>query len=150
MLHVMSAESENRKTEPGVDDDPVIDDEMVDRLMGQVESEGLELLGPDGVLTELTSRIMNKAMEAERTHHLGYEKGDVSGWGSGNNRNGTYPKTVLADAGGIPIDVPRDRNGEFSPALVPKHERRLAGFNDLVATRSRTEASGLADWRVSM
>jgi len=110
----------------------VIDDGLLDRLMAQVEDEGLELLGPDGVLTELTSRIMNKAMEAELTDHLGYEKGDPAGWGSGNNRNGSYEKTVLTDAGGIPIQVPCDRNGEFEPALVPKHQRRISGFNDLV------------------
>jgi putative transposase len=101
-------------------------------LMAQVESEGLELLGPDGILTELTSRIMNRAMDAERTAHLGYEKGDRAGWGSGNSRNGTTPKTVLTDAGAVPVEVPRDRNGTFEPRLVPKHQRRLEGFNDIV------------------
>jgi putative transposase len=116
----------------GVEDRPVIDEEALDRLMDRVEAEGLELLGPDGVLTELTSRIMNKALEAEMTEHLGYERGDRAGWGSGNNRNGTYAKTVLTDAGGIPLQVPRDRAGSFEPQLVPKHERRLRGFNSLV------------------
>ena len=111
---------------------PLIDEATLDRLMAQVESEGLELLGPDGVLTELTSRIMNRAMEAELTDHLGYEPGDLAGHGSGNNRNGTSPKTVLTDAGAIPVKVPRDRNGDFEPKLVPKHARRLEGFNDIV------------------
>lgn len=64
--------------------------------------------------------------------HLGYERGDLSGWGSGNVRNGSYPKQVLTDAGGIPIEVPRDRNGTFEPQLVPKRQRRIGGFNDLV------------------
>jgi putative transposase len=89
-------------------------------------------LGPEGVLTELTSRIMNRALETEMTHHLGYEKGDPSGWGSGNNRNGGYEKNVLTDAGSIPVRVPRDRDSSFEPALIPKHKRRLSGFNDLV------------------
>jgi putative transposase len=111
---------------------PLIDDATLDRLMAQVESEGLELLGPDGVLTDLTSRIMNRAMEAELTDHLGYEHGDPAGYGSGNNRNGTSAKTVLTDAGAVPVKVPRDRNGEFEPKLVPKHARRLEGFNDIV------------------
>jgi len=111
---------------------PLIDDETLDRLMDRVDAEGLELLGPDGVLTELTSRIMNRALDAEMTDHLGYERGDRSGWGSGNNRNGSYDKTVLTDAGGIPIQVPRDRAGTFEPQLVAKGQRRVAGFNDLV------------------
>ena len=110
----------------------MIDEATLDPLMAQVETRGLELLGPDGVLTDLTSRIMNRAMEAEMADHLGYERGDRAGWGSGNNRNGAYPKEVLTDAGGIPIQVPRDRNGTFEPALVPKRQRRISGFNDLV------------------
>jgi len=112
--------------------EPVIDEETLDRLMAQVGAEGLELLGPDGVLTELTSKIMNRAMEAEMTEHLGYERDDPAGWGSGNNRNGTSDKTVLTDAGAVPVAVPRDRNGSFEPKLVPKHQRRLGGFNDIV------------------
>lgn len=114
------------------DREGVIDAGVLDRLMAQVEAEGLELLGPDGVLTELTSRIMSRALEVEMTDHLGYEKGDPAGWGSGNNRNGTTAKTVLTDAGAVPVVVPRDRNGEFEPKLVPKHARRLDGFNNIV------------------
>ncbi len=125
----MTAESEMNEQGPVR---PVIDDETLDRLMDQIDSEGLELLGPEGVLTELTSRIMNRALETEMTHHLGYEKGDPTGWGSGNNRNGHYSKNVLTDAGGIPIEVPRDRDSSFDPVLVPKGKRRLSGFNDLV------------------
>lgn len=112
----------------------VIDEQALDRLMGQVDAEGLELLGPDGVLTELTSRIMNRALDTELTDHLGYERGDPGGRGSQNNRNGTSPKTVLTDAGAIPVEVPRDRNGSFEPKLVAKHQRRLEGFNDLVTS----------------
>jgi transposase-like protein len=75
---------------------------------------------------------MNRALEAEMTDHLGYEKGDIAGWGSGNVRNGTYSKRILTDAGGIPIAVPRDRNGTFEPQLIPKRQRRISGFNELV------------------
>lgn len=109
-----------------------IDDATLAKMMDKIESEGLELLGPDGVLTELTSKIMNMAMDAERTAHLGYERGDRDGWGSGNCRNGTSPKTVITDAGAVPVAVPRDRNGTFTPKLVGKHQRRLEGFNDIV------------------
>ncbi len=111
---------------------PLIDDATLDRLMAQIDAEGLELLGPDGVLTELTSRIMNRAMQTEMTDHMGYEPGDPASWGSGNNRNGSSAKTVLTDAGSIPVMVPRDRNGTFEPKLIPKHQRRLNGFNDLI------------------
>lgn len=128
----MTKQTDNKEMAVPQPDGPVIDDEMVDRLMAQVDSEGLELLGPDGLLTQLTSRIMNRALETEMTDHLGYERGDRAGWGSGNVRNGSYPKDVLTDAGGIPIKVPRDRKGTFSPQLVPKYQRRISGFNDLV------------------
>lgn len=111
---------------------PVVDDDLIDRLMDQVDAEGLELLGPDGVLSDITSRVLNRALQTELTDDLGYEKGDPAGWGSGNSRNGSYPKTVLTDAGSVDIDVPRDRNGEFEPKIVPKGERRLAGFNDAI------------------
>jgi len=106
-------------SETSVVDKPVIDDATLDRLMAQVDRDGLALLGPDGVLTDLTSRIMNRALEVEMTEHLGYERGDPAGQGSGNNRNGTSPKTVLTDAGAVPVEVPRDRDGEFDPKLIP-------------------------------
>jgi putative transposase len=111
---------------------PVIDDELLDRLMAQVDEEGLELLGPDGVLTELTSRILSRGLEVEMTGHLGYEKDDPAGWRSGNNRNGSYPKTLQTDAGTVGVEMPRDRNATFEPQLIPKHQRRLSGFNELV------------------
>ena len=63
---------------------------------------------------------------------MGYKQGDPSTWDSGNNRNGSSAKTVPTDAGSIPVMVPRDRNGTFEPKLIPKHQRRLNGFNDLI------------------
>ena len=116
------------------DDDsaPGLDESTLDALMARIQDEGLELLGPDGVLTGLTSQIMNRALDAELTDHLGYEKGDPAGHGSGNNRNGHTPKTVKTDAGAVPVKVPRDREGTFEPKLVPKHQRRLGEFNDLI------------------
>ncbi len=110
----------------------VVSDELIDTLMAKVDAEGLELLGPDGVLSEITSRVMNRALDVELTNHVGYERGDPAGRGSGNSRNGTTPKTLLTDAGRVAIRTPRDRNGTFEPKLVPKGERRIEGFNDLV------------------
>lgn len=127
----MTTESERNDQE---DARPVIDDDLVDRLMAQVDAEGLELLGPEGVLTELTSRLLSRGLEVEMTDHLGYEKGDPVGWGSGNNRNGSYSKTVQTDAGSVGVEMPRDRNASFEPRLIPKHQRRLSGFNELVVS----------------
>jgi len=112
--------------------EPGFDEATVDALMARVEAEGLELLGPDGVLTELSSKLLNAALDGELTGRLGYEKGDPAGNGSGNNRNGHSPKTVLTKAGSIPVAIPRDRNATFDPQIVPKHVRRLAGFDDIV------------------
>ena len=72
---------------------------------------------------------MERALGAELTHHLGYEKGDPAGRGSGNNRNGHSAKTVLTEDGELDLSVPRDRAGTFEPRLVPKGERRLDGFD---------------------
>jgi len=110
----------------------VIDDELVDRLVAQADAEDVELLGPGGLLTDLTRRVIERAMDVELTDHLGYERGDPAGRGSGNSRNGTTPKMVLTDAGEVRINAPRDRIGSFDSRLVPKGRRRLEGFNDMV------------------
>jgi putative transposase len=114
--------------------EPVLSPEALDELMAKVEANGLELLGPDGVLADLTKRIIERALDDERTHHLGYERGDPAGRGSGNSRNGVYAKAVLTDIGAVDIEVPRDRNGTFEPKLVPPHSSRLAGFNERIVS----------------
>ncbi|MFI6689716.1 IS256 family transposase [Streptomyces sp. NPDC050485] len=106
--------------------------EVVERLMDRADASGAALLGEGGLLTEVTRAVLERALDAEMTEHLGYEKHDPSGRGSGNSRNGTSPKTVLSDAGAVTLAVPRDRDGSFEPQLAPKHARRLAGFNDQV------------------
>ena len=73
---------------------------------------------------------MERALEEERTEHLGYERGDAAGRGSGNSRNGTTPKRLLTEIGAVDLDIPRDRDGTFMPAIVPKGVSRLAKFND--------------------
>ena len=107
-------------------------DEVVQRLMDRADASGAALLGEGGLLTELTRAVLERALDAEMSEHLGYEKHDPAGRSSGNSRNGTSPKTVLTDAGAVTVAVPRDRNGSFEPQLVPKHARRLAGFNEQI------------------
>jgi putative transposase len=112
--------------------------EVLDSLMDRVRAEGLELVGDGGVLTELTKVILERALEEERSEHLGYERGDPAGRGSGNSRNGTSPKRVLTDLGPVDLDVPRDRAGTFEPKIVPKNVTRLGRFNDnIIAWYSR-------------
>jgi putative transposase len=91
-----------------------------------------DLLGEEGLFKHLKKALLERALGAELSEHLGYEKGDPSGRGTGNSRNGYSPKTVLADDGEIDLAVPRDRNGTFEPVLVPKGERRLEGFDDRI------------------
>ncbi len=100
--------------------------------MARVDAQGAELLGPDGLLSHVTKAVLERAMEEELTGHLGYDKHDPAGRGSGNSRNGTTPKVVLTEAGAIDLDVPRDRNGDFEPVIVPKGTTRLKGFNDRI------------------
>lgn len=107
----------------------VVPDELIDAVMANADADGVELLGPDGVLAELTKRVLERGLSEELSEHLGYEAGDPAGRGSGNNRNGTTPKTVLTEIGAVDLDVPRDRNGSFEPKLVPKGTRRLERFN---------------------
>jgi putative transposase len=114
---------------PASDAAAAVPDELIDAVMASVDAGGVELLGPDGVLAELTKRILERGLSEELTEHLGYEPGDPAGRGSGNNRNGTTPKTVLTEIGAIDLDIPRDRNGSFEPQLVPKGTRRLERFN---------------------
>jgi len=90
--------------------------------------------GADGLLTELTKMVLERALQTELTHHLGYEAGDPAGRGSGNSRNGTTPKTVTTVNGPVDIAVPRDRNGTFEPVIVPTKKRRLNNINSALVT----------------
>jgi putative transposase len=106
--------------------------EVIDALMAKVHAEGLELVGEGGVLAQLTKVIIERALDEERSFHLGYERGDPAGRNSGNSRNGSSPKRVLTEVGPIDLDVPRDRAGTFEPALVPKHQSRLGRINETI------------------
>jgi putative transposase len=110
----------------------LIDEELADQLLGKAQSEGVELLGPDGLLSQVTKAVLERALAEEMTSHLGYEKHDPAGRGSGNSRNGMTSKTLLTDVGAVGLQVPRDRNGSFDPQIVRKGQTRLEGFNDRI------------------
>lgn len=91
-----------------------------------------DLLGEKGLLKELTKALVERALEGELTHHLGYEKHAEEGRKSGNSRNGKTSKTVTGEQGEMRLEIPRDRNGEFEPELIKKHQRRFDGFDDKI------------------
>ena len=110
---------------------PTLKAELLEQLLESVEKPE-ELLGPDGLLHQLKGALMQRMLEAEMTEHLGYEPNEAKGRGTGNSRNGHSAKTVETQSGPVEIRVPRDRNGTFEPQVVPKHRRRLDGFDDKV------------------
>jgi transposase-like protein len=107
--------------------------DIIDQLLDNIDFRGLtqdEVVGQDGLIKQLTGRILQRALEAEMTEHLGYKKNSSAGDNSGNSRNGRTEKTVLLENQETAIEVPCDRNGTFEPVIVPKHEKRVPLFND--------------------
>ncbi len=121
-------------------------EELAVELMARADAEGVSLVGPGGLLAGLTKTVLETALEAEMSEHLGYEPHDPAGHRSGNSRNGTRAKTVLTDIGPVMIEVPRDRDASFEPTIVPKRRRRLAGVDALVCSLS---AKGLTHGEIS-
>ena len=115
----------------GIDDEAEaggLDVQLAAELIERAKAEGVSLVGPDGLLAGVTKTVLQAALEAEMSDHLGYDKGERPAEPTGNHRNGSSRKTVSTEVGPVEIEVPRDRTGEFSPRIVPKHARRVAGF----------------------
>jgi putative transposase len=116
--------------------------EVVDRLAGLLPEEALqdalaglapeEITGPGGLVTQLAGRVLETALGAELTEHLGYPPGRAPPGGAGNHRNGSTAKRVHTELGTVKVKTPRDRNGSFEPQLVRKRQTRLAGLDDRV------------------
>lgn len=116
-------------------------------LVRLAQERGLSLTGPEGLLKQLTKTVLETALNEEMTEHLGYEKHDPPGAGSGNIRNGTRSKTVLTDTtGAVELDVPRDRAATFEPQIVKKRQRRLSGVDEVVLS---LYAKGLTTGEIS-
>lgn len=102
-------------------------------MVRSAKERGLEITGPDGLLKLLTKTVLETALEEEMTEHLGYDKHDPTGRDGGNSRNGARSKTVISDATGpVTIEVPRDRDGSFTPVIVRKRQRRLGPVDEIV------------------
>jgi putative transposase len=108
-----------------------LSDELIDELLAGARTEE-EIVGPGGLLADLTRRLVERALSAELTEHLGYEPHQEPPGGTGNARNGTTPKTLVTEHGRVPIKAPRDRNGSFEPQIVRKGQRRFEGFDDKI------------------
>ena len=106
--------------------------QLAEQLLAQAKEQGVELVGPNGLLNQLTKNVLETALDAEMTEHLGYDKHDPAGRDSGNSRNGTRAKTVFTEIGPVQIEVPRDVNSSFDPQIVRKRQRRLNGVDEIV------------------
>jgi transposase-like protein len=105
---------------------------LAEQLVDQARADGKNLVGPGGLLSDLTKQVLETGLEVEMEEHLGYPKHAVEGRNHGNSRNGTRSKTVITEIGPIELDVPRDRDGSFEPATVRKNQRRLDGVDSMV------------------
>jgi putative transposase len=112
--------------------DRLLDQGFLDELMDRVDEGGVQLTGEGGFLPELVKRVLEAGLQAELTGHLGYEKHDPAGHGSGNSRNGSTGKRLGTEVGDLELATPRDRNGSFEPRLIPKGQRRVGGLSDMI------------------
>jgi putative transposase len=108
-----------------------IDNKLIDNLLKDYKTPE-EILGDNGLIKQLTKAVLERAMQAELTEHLGYEPHAAAGDNSGNSRNGKSRKTLKGDFGNLPLEVPRDRNASFEPQIVSKGQTRFDGFDDKI------------------
>lgn len=106
-----------------------IDNELIDNLLKDYKKPA-DLIGENGLLKQLTKQLLERAMAAEMTEHVGYDKHDAIGNNSGNSRNGKSAKTIKGSFGTMGLEVPRDRNGTFEPQIIEKHQTRFTGFDE--------------------
>jgi putative transposase len=109
-----------------------LDPSAIDALLADAKAAGTPIDGVDGLLNRMTRAVLERALQTEMTHHLGYDRDDPAGAGTGNSRNGSSRKTVSTTNGPVTITVPRDRNGEFEPRIVPKRSRRVGQIDEIV------------------
>ena len=105
-----------------------IDNELIDNLLKNYKKPA-DLVGENGLLKQLTKQLLERAMAAEMTEHVGYDKHDAAGNNSGNSRNGNSAKTIKGTFGELALETPRDRNGTFEPQIIEKHQTRFTGFD---------------------
>ena len=105
--------------------------DLIDKLLAGYQKPE-DLIGENGLLKQLTKRLVERALHAEMAEHLGHDKHEAVSNATGNARNGKSSKTLKGEFGELPIEIPRDRKGSFTPQLIPKHQTRWAGFDDKI------------------
>jgi putative transposase len=109
-----------------------IDAKLIDQLLAEYGRRPQDIAGENGLLKQLTKALLERALDAELTEHLGYEKHDPAGYKSGNSRNGKSKKKLKGDFGEMELETPRDREASFEPKIVAKHQTRWTGFDDKI------------------
>ena len=118
---------------PSNDDDAERPEQsLAEQLVDQARADGVDLVGPGGLLADLTKHVLETGLEVEMDEHLGHAKHAAEGCNGGNSRNGTRSKQVITEVGPVDIDVPRDRDASFEPKTVRKNQRRLDGVDSMV------------------
>ena len=110
-----------------------LSDQVIDELLAGARTEE-EIVGPGGVLAQLTKRLVERAMSAELSEHLGYEPHQEPPGGVGNTRNGSTPKRLATEHGPVDVRTPRDRNGEFEPKIVAKRQTSVGNFTEIIVS----------------
>ena len=105
---------------------------IAEQLVEQARTDGIDLVGPGGLLAGLTKQVLEAGLEVEMEEHLGYAKHAVEGRNLANSRNGGRSKRVITEIGPVDIEVPRDRDSSFDPQTVRKGQRRLDGVDSMV------------------
>jgi len=104
----------------------------LDDLYAKIDAGEVQFDGKDGLIQQLIRAGLERGLQAELTEHVGYDRGDPDAWLHANSRNGSFPKTVATSVGDVDLAIPRDRDGSFTPVLVPKGSRRLGGLDDMI------------------
>ena len=133
-----------------------IDLKLIDKLLLDYKKPE-DIIGENGLLKRFVKAVLERALNAELTHHLGYERHDPAGNNSGNSRNGTSSKTLKGEFGELELEIPRDRTSTFEPQILPKHQTRFTGFDDKIIslyargmTTREIEGHLKASWRVGI
>lgn len=106
----------------------------LDEILAKIDAGQVQITGEGGFLQEMVKAVLERGLQTELSAHLGYNKGDPAGRSLPNARNGSSMKTVSSEVGDVPLEIPRDRDGSFTPTLVPKGARRVGGLDDMIVS----------------